>query len=77
MFISSVLDEKSFKKRWKVPVFKRRIPYEQYPEEKYRFWLLSFKKKLAVFMPETLKLSKMLKSSRDDYRSAFVNDHST
>ena len=62
MFISNVLDEKSFKKRWKVPVFKGRIPYEQ-----YRFWLLSFKKKSVVFMPETLKLSKTLKSSWDDF----------
>ena len=37
----------------KVYGFKRRVSYEQYPEEKYRFWLLSFKKKLISFLRTT------------------------
>ena len=40
---------KKVSKKWKVPGFKRRVPYVQCPERKYRFWLSSFKKKLISF----------------------------
>ena len=43
MFKSNVLNNKR-SDEWKVRGFKRMLSYEQYPEEKSRFWLSSFKK---------------------------------
>ena len=52
-----IFSTKIVSNKWKVHGFKRRVSYEQYPEEKYRFWLSSFKKKLISLYKRLLDVT--------------------